>query len=131
MRAILGPLVVVAILVALWVFVIDRNPGGITDARYSKFTQLSAPKLLYSCTRKPTTAARTQKMRDCASSGRAGCEQEAYDWAEAKLATAVNFASSDGTSSYENLLRGAKVNCARTIGDMGDGKFEVLEAVKD
>ena len=130
MRAILGPLVVVAILAALWVFVIDKNPGDISDARYAKFTQLPAPKLLYSCTRKPTTAARTQKMRDCASSGRAGCEQEAYDWAEAKLDTTVDFASDDGTTSYENLLRDAKVHCARTIGDMGDGKFEVLKATK-
>jgi hypothetical protein len=128
MRAIIGPLVVIGILVALWVFVIDRNPGGISDARYSRYQQLSAPKLLYSCTRKPTNDARVRKMRECASSGRAGCEQEAYDWGEAKSETTVDFVGKGDASTYNELLQGAKRACARNIGDMGDGKLKVLKS---
>jgi hypothetical protein len=131
MRAILGPLVVIAILVALWVFVIDRNPGGITDARYSQYQQLSAPKLLYSCTRKPTKEARVRKLRKCVSSGRSGCDQEAYDWGEATTEVTVDFVGNQGDSTYNDLLQEAKQFCARNIGDMGDGKFEVLKDSKD
>jgi hypothetical protein len=130
MRAIVGPLVVIASLVALWVFVIDRNPGDITDAKYSRYQQLGAPKLLYSCTRKPTEEARVRKMRACGKSGRAGCEQEAYDWAEATTETTVDFLGDQDDATYSDLLQKAKLSCARNIGDMGDGKIEVLKSSK-
>jgi hypothetical protein len=131
MRAIVGPLIVIGILVALWVFVIDRNPGGISDARYSKYQRLSAPKLLYSCTRRPTDEARLRKSRECMTSGRAGCEQEVYDWGEATIETTVDFIGNQGESTYSELLQKAKQQCARNIGDMGDGKIEVLKASED
>ncbi len=131
MRAIVGPLVVIGILVALWVYVIDRNPGGISDARYSRYQQLSAPKLLYSCTRKPTESARLRKMRECAQSGRAGCEQEAYDWAEGKIETTVDFMGNQGDSTYNDLMQQARQSCARDIRDMGEGKMKVLKASED
>jgi hypothetical protein len=131
MRAIIGPLMVIAIIAALWVFVIDRNPGGISDAGYSQYQQLSAPKLLYSCTRKPTKEARVRKMRECANSGRSGCEQEAYDWGEAKTATTVDFAGNEEDSTYNDLLQDAKRRCATNVGDLGDGKLQVLEARED
>jgi hypothetical protein len=130
MRAILGPLVVVAILAGLWFFVVDRNPGGISDARYSRYQQLSAPKLLYSCTRKPTNDARLRKMRECAQSGRSGCEQEAYDWGEAKTEVTIDFMGHEDASTYEELLQDARRRCGENHGDMGDGKLEVLEASK-
>jgi hypothetical protein len=131
MRAIVGPLVVIAILAALWVFVIDRNHGGISDARYSHYQQLIAPKLLYSCTRKPTQEARLRKTRECSKSGRSGCEQEAYDWGESKTTTTVDFAGNQGDSTYNDLLQDAKRHCAMNVGDMGDGKIKVLEASED
>ena len=128
MRAILGPVVVIGILVGLWVFVIDRNPGGMTDARYSQYRQLSSPKLLYSCTRKPTEEARLRKTRECTKSGRSGCDQEAYDWRESKVETTVDFLGGQGDSTPAELLQEAKRLCARNIGDMGDGQIEVLKS---
>ncbi len=128
MRAILGPLVVIGILVGLWVFVIDQNPGGLTDARYSQYQQLSAPKLLYSCTRKPTNEARLRKTRECTKAGRAGCEQEGHDWGESKVETTVDFVNGEEGSTEQDLLQEAKRYCTRNTGDMGDGQIEVLKS---
>ena len=47
-----GPVMIVALLIALWVLFVRGNPGGIPDAEYAKFKRLAPPKLLYSCTRK-------------------------------------------------------------------------------
>lgn len=131
MRAIVGPLLIVALLVALWALFVRGNPGGITDARYSEFTQLAPPKLLYSCTRKPTPEALLRQARECAQSGRAGCDQKAYESGEAETETTVEFVGSQGESTYDELLQEAKQNCTETLGDMGDGKLKVLEAHED
>lgn len=128
MRAILGPLVIVGLLVALWAMFMRGNPGGISDSRYAQFSRLAPPKLLYSCTRKPTAETVTRKARECGASGRSGCDQEAYDWREASTETTVEFASGAGQSTYDELLREAKRNCATTRGSMGDGELKVLEA---
>ncbi|MGB7741018.1 MAG: hypothetical protein WBM03_18055 [Steroidobacteraceae bacterium] len=131
MRRIVGPLVIVGLLAALWMLFLRGNPGGISDARYSEFKQLAPPKLLYSCTRKPTSEALLQQARECAQSGRAGCDQEAYESGEAENATVVEFVGGQRTSTFDELLRGAKRSCAENLGSMGDGKFEVLEAVEN
>jgi hypothetical protein len=128
MRALIGPLVVIGILAALWVFVIDKNPGGISDSRYTQFRQMSPPKLLFSCTRRPTPEALLRKSRKCSDTGRAGCEQEVYEWGEATIETTVDFLGGRGPGSYNLLLQEAKQKCTRNIGDMGDGKITVLEA---
>jgi hypothetical protein len=131
MKAIFGPLVIVALLVAVWAIFVRGNPGGISDARYAQFSRLGAPKLLYSCTRKPTSDAVTRKARECGKNGRSGCDQEAYDWREASTETTVEFASAAGQSTYDELLMDAKRNCAATNGSMGGGEMKVLEAVKN
>jgi len=131
MRPIVGPLVIVVLLAALWVLFVRGNPGGISDAKYAEFKQLAPPKLLYSCTRKPTSEALLRQARECAQSGRAGCDQEAYESGESKNATVVEFIGGRGTSTFNELLQDAKRNCAESLGDMGDGKLKVLEATKD
>ena len=129
MRAVIGPLVIIGLLVAAWMFFM-RTPGGISEAQYAQFKQLAAPKLLYSCTRKPTQAYLIQQTRKCAASGRAGCEQESYDSAEKGTQTIVEFAGGTGSTTYEEVMRQAKVNCEKNQDNLGDGNFKVLEAVR-
>ena len=131
MRAIVGPLVLVALLATLWVLYFSGNPGGISDARYSRFKQLAPPKVLYSCTRKPTSEALLRQVRECAQSGRSGCDQEAYESGEAAGETTVDFVGGAGTSTYDELLRDAMRKCAEDRGSMGSGKLTVLESTKD
>jgi len=131
MRVIIGPLVIVLLLVALWVLFVRGNPGGISAAKYSEFKQLAPPKLLYSCTRKLTSEALVRQARECAASGRAGCDQKAYESGQAGNATVVEFVGGQGKSTFKELLQDAKRHCAENIGDMGSGKLEVLEANKD
>jgi len=128
MRAIVGPLIIVALLVALWAIFVRGNPGGISDSRYAQFSRLAPPKLLYTCTRKPSSAAVSRRARECRARGRAGCEQEAYDWREASTETTVEFASGAGQSTYDELLTDVKRNCTMARGSMGDGEFRILEA---
>jgi hypothetical protein len=131
MRAIVGPLVIVGLLVALWMLFVRGNPGDISDARYSAFKQLAPPKLLYSCTRKPTPESLLRMTRECAQSGRSGCDQKAYESGEAATATAVEFVGGRGESTYDQLLQEAKRSCAGDLGDKGGGRLTVLEADKD
>jgi hypothetical protein len=131
MRAILGPLVIVVLLVALWFRYFGGNPGGISDAEYSKFKMLAPPKLLYSCTRKPTSDALLRLRKECAKSGRSGCEQKAYEFGESETATVVGFVGGQETSTYDELLRDARRKCAEDSGSMGNGVLTVLESNKD
>ncbi len=131
MRVILGPLVIVLFLVALWAVISHGNPGGISDAKYSEFNHLSPPKILYSCTRKPTRESLVRRQQECMQTGRAGCEENAYESGEARSETAVEFVAGPPTSSYDKLLQTARTNCATNIGDMGGGEFKVLEESKD
>lgn len=131
MRAIFGPLVIVVLLVAVWALFFRGNPGGISDAKYAAFNQLDPPKVLYSCTRKPTPEWLVQQTRDCAQSGRSGCDQLVYDSIESQTETTVEFAQGQGTSTYDELLRSARQSCSQNIGKLGGGKLEVLEADKD
>jgi hypothetical protein len=131
MRAILGPLVFVGLLVALWVLFFRGNPGGISDGKYARFKQLAAPKLLYSCTRTPTPEWLVQQTRECAQSGRAGCAEKVNESVEAQTETVVEFVGSRGTSTYDDLLRSARQGCARNIGNLGGGRLTVLEAERN
>ena len=131
MRAILGPLVFAALLVTVWMRFFSGNPGGISDARYSEFKALAPPKLLYSCTRKPTSEAILRQTRECAQSGRSGCEQQSYEAGEAENETIVEFARGPRTSNFDDLLRDAKRKCAEDRGRLGDGKLTVLESEKN
>jgi hypothetical protein len=115
----------------LWLRFFSGNPGGISDVQYSRFKTLEPPKLLYSCTRKPTSDALLLQTRECAQSGRAGCEQIAYESGEAKTETVVEFAGGAGTSTYDELLRDARRKCAEDRGSMGGGILTVLESNKD
>jgi hypothetical protein len=131
MRVILGPLVIVVFLVALWAVFSHGNPGGISDAKYSEFKHLAPPKILYSCTRKPTRESLVRRQKECMQTGRAGCEENAYEAGEAKSETDVEFAAGLPTSSYGKLLQTAMNVCARNVGGMGGGEFKVLEESKD
>jgi hypothetical protein len=72
-----------------------------------------------------------RKSRECSDSGRAGCDQEVYELGKSEVVTTVDIVGNQGTSTYEDLLRAARKKCAIAHGDMGNGKFEVLEAVKN
>jgi hypothetical protein len=131
MRAIVGPLVIVGLLVLLWMVFVRGNPGGLSDARYSQFKALAAPRILYSCARKPTPESVLQKTRECAQSGRAGCDENAYESGEAEVKTVVEFVGGDGTSTYDQLLRSARQDCGKNLGTLGGGTLTVLEASKN
>lgn len=126
-----GPLVIVVLLVALWALFVRGNPGGLSDAKYAAFKQLAPPKLLYSCTRKPSPEWLVQQTRECAQSGRAGCEEKVNESVEAATVTVVEFVGGRTASSYDELLRRARQDCGQGTGHLGSGKLVVLEAVKD
>jgi hypothetical protein len=123
--------VIAALLVALWVMFSSGKPAGMSDAQYSQFRQLAPPKILYSCTRKPTRESLLPQVRKCAESGRAGCEQEVYESGEARVETTYFFAGGTGTSTYSDLLQNAKRDCSADSGTMGNGVLKVLEASKN
>ena len=125
-----GPLVIVGLLAAMWVLFMRGNPGGISDEQYSEFNRLAPPKLLYSCTRKPTQESVLRETRACVKSGRSGCDQKAYESEEAEAQSDVEFVGGRGISSYDDLLRNARLNCSQELGDMGGGTLKVLEAHK-
>ena len=128
MRALIGPLVIIGLVVGVWML-LNRTPGGISEARYTRYQALAAPKVLYSCTRKPTKEALLRQARECASSGRSGCEQNAYDAGEKEVQTLVEFAGGNGTP-YDELVRAAKQNCEKGKDGFESGGFKVLEYVK-
>ena len=128
MRALIGPLVIIGLAVGVWML-LNRTPGGIPEARYAHYQGLAAPKVLYSCTRKPTQEALLRQTRDCASSGRSGCEQNTYDAGEKEVQTVVEFAGGTGRP-YEELVREAKQNCEKGVDGFESGGFKVLESAK-
>jgi hypothetical protein len=131
MRKLFGPIVIVVLLAALWMMFSPGNPGGISDAKYTEFQQLASPKILYSCTRKPTRDSLVEQYRECAQTGRAGCDEQAYESGEARTATVVEFAGGSGTSTYDDLLNRARQSCSTNVGNMGNGQFKILEAQKN
>lgn len=130
MRFIGGLFLCIVFLAALWVLVPHGNPGGISDARYSQFKRISPPKLLYSCTRKPTRESFIPEERACRKTGRAGCDQEVDRLVEARTETQVDFVAGQGTSTYDELLQEAKRKCKGNVENMEPGELRVLEADK-
>jgi hypothetical protein len=130
MRAIFGPLVIVACLAGLWLYFSPGKPSGISDARYSQFERMPPPKILYSCTRKPTRESLLPQIRDCARTGRAGCEEEVSESAAARAETTVYFVGGTGDSTYSELLQNARRDCSAESGTMGRGEFKILESSK-
>ena len=128
MRKIFGPLVIVAILVALWAYFSPGKPDGISDAQYSQFKRMAPPKLLYSCTRMPSPESLVRQVRECARTGRAGCELEVNESAQEHAETTVYFVGGAGTSTYNELLLDAKRDCSAESASMGRGEFKILEA---
>jgi hypothetical protein len=128
MRKIIGPLAIVAIVVALWEIFSPGKPDGITDAQYSQFRRLAPPKLLYSCTRKPSPESLVRQVRECARTGRAGCEQEVNESAARRAETTVYFVGGMGASTFSQLLQNAKRDCAAESATMGRGELVILEA---
>ena len=132
MRALFGPLVIIGLIAGAWLLLTNRAPAGISEARYERYQRLSAPKLLYSCTRKPTDAAVTKKARECAQSGRSGCEQEAYEAREGDTKTNVDFVGGpESASSYDELVQRAERSCEGSLDGMTTGSFKVLESAKE
>ena len=131
MRALFGPLVIVGLLVTLWALFVRGNPGGLSDAEYSEFSGLAPPKLLYSCTRKPTQESLLREVQECSKTGRSGCDQKAYESGETEAQADVEFVSGQGMSTYESLERDARLNCGKKSGNMHGGTLVVLEAHKD
>lgn len=130
MRFVIGPIVVLVFLFALWHLFSRGNPGGVSDAKYTEFKQLAPPRILYSCTRRPTRESLLQRQRECMDSGRAGCVEDASEWGEATTATTVEFVGGRENSAYDKLLEDARADCATNRGGMGNGEFQVLEANK-
>ena len=130
MRAMLGPLVIVGLLAAVWLVFFRGNPGGISDAQYSEFSRLASPKLLYSCTRKPTEASLLRETRECVMTGRSGCDQKSYESGGAEAQSDVDFVGGGGDSTYDALLHGARMKCGREVGNLAGGTLTVLEAHK-
>jgi hypothetical protein len=72
-----------------------------------------------------------QQTRECAQSGRAGCEERVNESVEEATKTVVEFVGGPNASSYDELLRGARQDCAQGTGHLGSGKLVILEAVKN
>jgi hypothetical protein len=63
--------------------------------------------------------------------GRAGCEENAYEAGEMNSETDVEFVAGQPSSTYDELLQDARQKCATNRGDMGAGEFKVLEGLKN
>ena len=127
MRSMLGPVFIIAVLVVIWGAFFRGNPGGISDALYSKYQSTASPKILYSCTTKPTRAAFLAEVRSCSNTGRTNCEDIIDGLVTAGTKTHVDFVSG---ASYDQLLNEARHGCAKRAGDAATIEFSVLEAVK-
>ncbi len=130
MKRLIGPLLIAAFAFVIWQVLFVGNPGGISDERYARYTNLSPPKLLYSCTRQPTPERLTELERQCRDKGRSGCELDVIESPEAQPRAEVEFAGSDGSKTYAELVEYARRNCAAPRGDLAPGKFEILESRK-
>lgn len=130
MRFIRSLLLGAVFVVALWAVIPRGNPGGVSDAKYSKFKGVPAPKVLYSCTRKPTRESFSQEARACRKSGRVGCEEKVDELVEAGTETEVDFVAGQRRSTYDELVQEARRKCAQNVGSMEPGEFKVLEADK-
>jgi len=131
MKRIVGPLLIAAFAVVIWRALFGGNPGGIPDEKYARYKALHPPKLLYSCTRQPSPEWLLQLTRNCAHSGRSGCDEAVRASPEAQPQSVVEFAGSDGGATYEQLLTDAKRHCAMPRGNLAAGRLEILEADKD
>ena len=128
MRAMVGPLVIVAVVAALWAFFLRGNPGGISDAKYSQFKNTRPPRLLYSCTRTPTRDAFNEKVRECSNVGRSNCEAGIDELVKTGTRTDVEFVA--GASTYDQLLKEARHKCGVTLGRKETVEFRIIEADK-
>ena len=130
MKVIRALFVVALIAAALWVLVPHGKPSGISDVKYSRFERLPPPKLLYSCTRKPTRQSFSREQHACFDSGRVGCDEAVDKLIVAGTKTSVDFEASQGTSTYAELVEKAKRDCRMNINGMEPGEFVILEAVE-
>ena len=126
MKTISGPLVLAAFAITSWGLFLRGNPAGLTDANYSKFKNLSPPKLLYSCTRTPTREAFVSEVRECLKTGRSNCESEIDDLVKAGTKTEVEFVA--GESTYDQLLKEVRANCIMTSGRKETIEFRIIES---
>jgi hypothetical protein len=130
MKRLVGPLLIAVLVVVVWRLLAGGNPGGISDGKYAQYKALRPPKLLYSCTRQPTQEWLNQRKRDCAHTGRAGCEEEVNESREAQPQAIVDFAGSDGSATYDELLNHVRRECSSPRGHLAPGKLAVLESEK-
>ena len=128
MRVLPGLSVGIVSAAALWALFAHGNPGGMSDAKYSRFNSAAPPKLLYSCTRKPTRESLAPQRRACTDSGRAGCAEKVDEWVEAGSTTEVDFVAGSGTSTYDELLQTAKRKCNAHTANLESGEFDVIES---
>lgn len=128
MRVLPGLTVGIMSAAALWALFAHDNPGGMSDAKYSRFNSAAPPKLLYSCTRKPTRESLAPQLRACIDTGRAGCAEKVDEWVETGSTTEVDFVAGSGTSTYDELLQTARHKCSAHVGNLGSGEFEVIES---
>jgi len=130
MRAIRGPLLFLAAVVAIWAIFLRGNPGGISDARYARFKGASSPKVLYSCTRTPTRGAFNREERACLKTGRSNCEAKIDELVKAATKTSVDFVAGAGVSTYDQVLMEARHSCVKGVGSAETVEFRILEAEK-
>jgi hypothetical protein len=94
------------------------NPGDISDAQYSEYKQLGAPKILYSCTTTSDSNAIKQSIQ-CLDKTTGECSNSALE--KAKTRANVSYVAGVGAlTTYNSLLQDAKKECS--------GTFEVLES---
>ncbi len=127
MRAILGPVLIIACVVVAW-GLWRGAPSGISDARYSEFKTLAAPRLLYSCKMTPTRNSFLPEERKCLKTGRSNCDAKIDDLVKAGTKMDVDFLGGSRFSTYDQVLSEARHACNKTVGNTGTIEFVILEA---
>jgi len=130
MRALIGPLVIIGLIVGAWMLFSGGAPAGMSEPRYERYQQTPAPKVLYSCTRRPSDAALLEKLRECSRTGRSGCEQGADEARKAGTRTDVEFVGGSESGTYREMLERARRNCESSMDNKTSGEFKVLESVE-
>jgi len=109
------------------------NPGGISDADYAEYKELSAPKFLYTCTVDARfSAAGLKVMQKCLQIDDLPKQFECMDQFEDEIPIVITnyIARVGGGSTYNKMLIEAKEEC-ENIGDGATiGELEILDSEK-
>ena len=105
------------------------NPGGISDADYAAYKELSAPKFIYSCTRDARFSVQGAKLQlKCLQIEDLPKQIECMKQFENEIPVVSTsyIAGLAGGSNYNKMLLEAKEECENN----GDGEFDILDSEK-